>query len=94
MLRIRGDRTGSEQPHWLKPDDVCLHMTMSYALMDNNIDSGLKMVLKIYRPGTASSMRGQTLSLVDSSWLISGTACREGGACAACTNFATSRRRC
>ena len=51
MLRVRGDRTGQEQPLWLKPDSVCLHMTMCYALMENNVDIGLKMVLKVYRPG-------------------------------------------
>ena len=55
VIRLRGDRTGEEQPLWLKPEGICLHMTMVYTLMDGGVDSGLKLVLKVYRPGELAS---------------------------------------
>lgn len=53
VLRMRGDRTGEEQPLWLKPrEPLALHVTICYALMDKGQDSGLKLVIKMYRPAS------------------------------------------
>ena len=49
---MRGDRTGQEQPLWLKyKEPLALHITLCYVLMDGGTDSGLKLVLKLLRPG-------------------------------------------
>lgn len=49
---MRGDRTGEEQPLWLKPrEPLALHVTICYALMDKGQGSGLKLVIKMYRAG-------------------------------------------
>ena len=49
---MRADRTGEEQPLWLKSrEPLALHATMCYSLMDGGVDSGLKLVLKLFRAG-------------------------------------------
>ncbi|KAK9805905.1 hypothetical protein WJX73_003574 [Symbiochloris irregularis] len=51
ILRLRGDRTGEEQPYWLKTvDPVALYVTLCYGLYQGGVDSGWKLVLKIFRP--------------------------------------------
>ena len=88
---MRGDRTGEEQPLWLKPDDICLHMTMVYALLDNSVDSGLKMVLKVYRPGEPVTLMAAVASMQEEA--DAGMRCRQRGASPACALVEASRRR-
>lgn len=52
LLRLRGDRTGDEQPYWLKTTDpVALYVTLCYGLYQGGVDSGWKLTLKVFRPG-------------------------------------------
>ena len=61
--RMRSDKTGEEQPLWLKSrQKLALHMTACYALMDGGVNSNLKLVLKMFRPGGYSAHTGSTHS--------------------------------